>query len=341
MTSTARPTWSRKSRGSSATTRSRRPRSIARPASPSRPRPASQLIERRVRRTAAARGLDEAVTWSFISRGRSDAFGGGDWRLANPISEDMKVMRPSLLPGPDRRGAPQPRPRRVVGPAVRARPPLSRRRRASDAVAAARRRQARRAAGSRARRRRSTRSTPRPKCWRCSRRPARRSPTCSSSPTPDRPGTRAARRRSASAPRRSLAALRRASPAPAEEPRRAGRARSRPKSTSTRSRRRASSGRARAAFAPPALQAVTRDFAFIVPADLAADALVRAIRGADKAAITGVAAVRPVRERATACRWRSKSRSSRARRASPTTQIGEISKRIVAAAEKLGARLRS
>ena len=26
-----------------------------------------QLIERRVRRTAAARGLDEAVTWSFIS----------------------------------------------------------------------------------------------------------------------------------------------------------------------------------------------------------------------------------------------------------------------------------
>ena len=44
--------------------------------------------------------------------------------------------------------------------------------------------------------------------------------------------------------------------------------------------------RARSAFTPPALQPVTRDFAFIVPAELAADALVRAIRGADKALIT-------------------------------------------------------
>ena len=59
----------------------------------------SQLIERRVRRTAAARGLDEAVTWSFISEAQAEAFGGSDWRLANPISEEMKVMRPSLLPG--------------------------------------------------------------------------------------------------------------------------------------------------------------------------------------------------------------------------------------------------
>src|SRR6185369_4605029 len=57
------------------------------------------LLERRVRRTAAARGLDEAVTWSFISEAEAAAFGGADWRLANPISEEMKVMRPSLLPG--------------------------------------------------------------------------------------------------------------------------------------------------------------------------------------------------------------------------------------------------
>jgi phenylalanyl-tRNA synthetase beta chain len=66
-------------------------------AKPTATRP--QLIERRVRRTAAARGLDEAVTWSFISNDEAEAFGGGDWRLANPISEEMKVMRPSLLPG--------------------------------------------------------------------------------------------------------------------------------------------------------------------------------------------------------------------------------------------------
>ena len=58
-----------------------------------------QLTERRVRRTAAARGLNEAVTWSFISEKEAAALGGGAWTLANPISEDMKVMRPSLLAG--------------------------------------------------------------------------------------------------------------------------------------------------------------------------------------------------------------------------------------------------
>ncbi len=58
-----------------------------------------QKLERRVRRAAAARGLDEAVTWSFLSEAEAAPFGGGAWSLANPISEDLKVMRPSLLPG--------------------------------------------------------------------------------------------------------------------------------------------------------------------------------------------------------------------------------------------------
>jgi phenylalanyl-tRNA synthetase beta chain len=58
-----------------------------------------QKIERKLRRTAAARGLNEAVTWSFLSEREAAPFGGGAWTLANPISEDMKVMRPSLLPG--------------------------------------------------------------------------------------------------------------------------------------------------------------------------------------------------------------------------------------------------
>lgn len=58
-----------------------------------------QLLERRVRRAAAARGLNEAVNWSFLSQKEADAIGGGDWVLANPISEDMKVMRASMLPG--------------------------------------------------------------------------------------------------------------------------------------------------------------------------------------------------------------------------------------------------
>ncbi|WP_097092579.1 phenylalanine--tRNA ligase subunit beta [Novosphingobium sp. Chol11] len=60
---------------------------------------AEQLVERRVRRTAAARDLAEAINWSFISEKEAASVGGGDWTLANPISEDLKVMRPSLLPG--------------------------------------------------------------------------------------------------------------------------------------------------------------------------------------------------------------------------------------------------
>lgn len=60
---------------------------------------AMQKIERKVRRTAASRGLNEAINWSFIPEKEAHAFGGGHWSLANPISEDMKVMRPSLLPG--------------------------------------------------------------------------------------------------------------------------------------------------------------------------------------------------------------------------------------------------
>lgn len=58
-----------------------------------------QMTERRARRAAAARGLSEAINWSFISEKEAASVGGGDWMLANPISEDLKVMRPSLLPG--------------------------------------------------------------------------------------------------------------------------------------------------------------------------------------------------------------------------------------------------
>ena len=58
-----------------------------------------QSLERKMRRTAASRGLNEAINWSFLPQKEADAFGGGAWSLENPISEDMKVMRPSLLPG--------------------------------------------------------------------------------------------------------------------------------------------------------------------------------------------------------------------------------------------------
>ncbi|MGN7159018.1 phenylalanine--tRNA ligase subunit beta [Sphingomonas sp. SAFR-052] len=58
-----------------------------------------QKLERRIRRAAAARGLAEAITWSFIAEDEAAPFGGGAWEVVNPIANDMRIMRPSLLPG--------------------------------------------------------------------------------------------------------------------------------------------------------------------------------------------------------------------------------------------------
>jgi phenylalanyl-tRNA synthetase beta chain len=60
-----------------------------------------QLRTRRAKRGLAARGMVEAVTWSFISRPAAELFGGGksELVLANPIAADLSDMRPSLLPG--------------------------------------------------------------------------------------------------------------------------------------------------------------------------------------------------------------------------------------------------
>jgi phenylalanyl-tRNA synthetase beta chain len=60
-----------------------------------------QLRTRRAKRALAARGMVEAVTWSFIARPAAEWFGGGgsDLTLANPIASELSEMRPSLLPG--------------------------------------------------------------------------------------------------------------------------------------------------------------------------------------------------------------------------------------------------
>ena len=60
-----------------------------------------QQRTRRAKRTLAARGMVEAVTWSFVSKTQAKLFGGGEpaLALANPIAADMSDMRPSLLPG--------------------------------------------------------------------------------------------------------------------------------------------------------------------------------------------------------------------------------------------------
>jgi phenylalanyl-tRNA synthetase beta chain len=61
----------------------------------------AQRRQRLVRRVLAARGLVEAVTWSFVAPEHARAFGGGqpELTLSNPISTELAEMRPSLLPG--------------------------------------------------------------------------------------------------------------------------------------------------------------------------------------------------------------------------------------------------
>jgi phenylalanyl-tRNA synthetase beta chain len=60
-----------------------------------------QVRTRKAKRALAARGLIEAVTWSFVSKKQAELFGGGqpDLALANPIAADLSDMRPSLIPG--------------------------------------------------------------------------------------------------------------------------------------------------------------------------------------------------------------------------------------------------
>ncbi len=60
-----------------------------------------QIRTRNARRALASRGMLEAVTWSFIPHPHAVAFGGGSnsLKVENPISADMSDMRPSLLPG--------------------------------------------------------------------------------------------------------------------------------------------------------------------------------------------------------------------------------------------------
>lgn len=61
---------------------------------------ARQRQVRGARRVLAARGMNEAVTWSFTSSALADLFGGVPDRLklVNPISSELDAMRPSVLP---------------------------------------------------------------------------------------------------------------------------------------------------------------------------------------------------------------------------------------------------
>ena len=60
-----------------------------------------QLRSSAARRTAAALGYNECISYAFIDAQAASLFGGGDdaTKLENPISNDMSHMRPGLLPG--------------------------------------------------------------------------------------------------------------------------------------------------------------------------------------------------------------------------------------------------
>jgi phenylalanyl-tRNA synthetase beta chain len=62
---------------------------------------AAQVRTRKAKRALGARGMTEAVTWSFISKPQAELFGGGqkELALANPIAAELSDMRPSLIPG--------------------------------------------------------------------------------------------------------------------------------------------------------------------------------------------------------------------------------------------------
>ena len=60
----------------------------------------AQRRTRIVRRTLAARGFNETISFSFIPRAHAALFGGGDAarQVENPIAADLDALRPSLLP---------------------------------------------------------------------------------------------------------------------------------------------------------------------------------------------------------------------------------------------------
>ena len=297
----------------------------------------AQTIERKVRRAAAARGFDEAINWSFIGEKDAALFGGAAEIVANPISEEMKHMRPSLIPGLAAaarrnvdRGASAVRlfevGRRYLGDGERATLGLL-------------------MAGEKT-----------PRGWQSGKAAgfdaydakaevlalleAAGAPIVNLQLFMDagetwHPGRSA---RLGLGPKMVLAAFGELHP-------RVAKALDAPAGTVAAEiyldaiPAPRSVERARVAFTPPALQAVTRDFAFLVPDGLAADALVRAVRGADKASISG-ARLFDRYEAEHALSLAIEVTLQPGEKSFTDAEIVAVSEKVVAAAAKLGATLR-
>jgi phenylalanyl-tRNA synthetase beta chain len=310
----------------------------------------AQQLERRLRRAAASRGNHEAVTWSFLPEEDAAAFtegNGGLWTLANPISEDMKAMRPSLLPGL-----------------------LAAARRNLDRGAAGLRlfelgRRYLRGAGGASDERLTLglvlAGEKTPRGWAAGK--------AQGFDAFDAKAEALALLAEAGAPVDNLQVM---GEAGAQfHPGQSATLRLGPKAVLARfgmlhpatlktfdidapvaavelfldaiPAKKGASGFARAAYAPPALQAVTRDFAFLVPVDLPAGDLVRSVRGADKANIVAVRLFDDFRGQGVP-------EGQKSLALEVTLQPGEksydeaelkaIAERVTAAAAKLGAALR-
>ena len=300
-----------------------------------------QKLERRVRRAAAARGLNEAVTWSFLPEAQAAVFADASnfpWTLANPISEDLKVMRPSLLPGllaatarNLKRGVPSVRlfelGRRYLSDAERM----------TLGVVLA---------GNKA-----------PRNW--------QSGKAQAFDAFDAKAEALALLAETGVPVENLQVF--GEGGEAWHPGQSGTLRLGPKTVLAAfgmlhpltlkafdldgavaavelyldavPAKRGGSGFMRPAYAPPALQAVTRDFAFLVPADLAADTLVRAVRGVDKKAITA-ARLFDRFERDGAKSFAIEVTLQPVDKSFTDEELRGIADKVVAAAAKLGATLR-
>lgn len=245
---------------------------------------AEQKLERRMRRTAASRGLNEAVTWSFIAEKEAAAVGGGAWTLANPISEDLKVMRPSLLPGllmaagrNTKRGATSVRlfeiGRRYLADAEKL---------TLTALLAGDKRARGWQAGKAAPFDAYDAKAEALALLEAAGAPVGNLQVMGEAGEAWHPGQSATLRLG---PKTVLAAFGMLHPALLKQFDLDGPVAAVEIFLDAIPGKR-STGFMRPAYTPPALQAVTRDFAFIVPAELAAGDLVRAVKGADKAAIT-------------------------------------------------------
>ncbi|MFC3174903.1 phenylalanine--tRNA ligase subunit beta [Novosphingobium bradum] len=307
----------------------------------------AQKLERRLRRAAAARGLNEAVTWSFLPVPEAELFGSDLWVLENPISEDMKAMRPSLLPGLLCAAA-----RNLARGATSLRLFEIGRRylRGSDGASDERLSLAVILAGDKA-----------PRGW----------ATGKAAPFDafDAKAEALALLAEAGAPVDSLQVMGEAGPQ--FHPGQSATLRLGPKTVLARfgmihpatakafdcdgpvamvelfldaiPGKRGAATFARPAYAPPALQAVTRDFAFLVPADKPAGDLLRAVKGADKANIVAARLFDDFRGAGVPEGHRSLAVEVTLQPADKSyaeADLKTIADRITAAAAKIGAKLR-